>query len=112
MEFICKRNKKYEAVEKWEGTIEINLVHGNVVEAVVQGRGSTMTIIFGDYTNGHFLCVPDLDIGCPLAAYSDVFWNYERLSALMNPVDAMTIVAGIATLMEESPCECERIFCC
>lgn len=112
MEFICKRNKKYEAVEKWEGTIKLNLIRGNVVEAVVQGRGSTMTIIIGDYINGHFLCVPDLNVGCPLAAYNDVFWNYERLSALMNHVDAMTIVAGVAALMEEDHCESERIFCC
>lgn len=112
MEFVCVRNKKYHSAERWEGTIEVNQVQGNVIEAVVQGRGSTMTIIFGDCVNGHFLCVPDLNIGCPLAAYDDLFWNYERLSALMNPADAITILAGIAELMEGNDGECERIFYC
>ena len=108
MEFVCVRNKKYHSAERWEGTIEVHQGQGNVIEAVVQGIGSTMTIIFGDYVNGHFLCVPDLNIGCPLAAYDDLFWNYERLSALMNPVDAITILAGIVELMEGNDSEWNR----
>ena len=121
MEFICKRCKEGYTAERWEGTIEIinahgrmidGIVCGDVIEAYVEGRGSTMTIIIGDYCNGHFLCVPDLDVGCPLADWDDLFWNFERLSRLLNPVDAITIVAGVATLMGEKGCECERIFYC
>ena len=46
--------------------------------------------------NRNFICIPGIDVGCPLAGLTDVFWNSERLSQIMNPVDAETVVKAIA----------------
>ena len=112
MEFVVKKREKYEPVERWEGTIEIFDARKDVVQAVVQGRGSTFTIIFGSYEYGNFLCIPEINVGCPLADWNDLFWNRERLAGLMNPIDAITVVGGIAALMDERKGEHEYIFYC
>lgn len=109
MEFVCKRKVKYEGLETWDGTIEIVSVKRSLIETIIQGRGSTMRVLIGDYSYGHFVCIPDLNVGCPFASWGDEFWNYERLSQLMNPVDAKTVVSGVAALMEKND---ECIFDC
>ena len=53
-------------------------------------------VLLGECSDGNFICIPGIDVGCPLASLTDVFWNSERLSQIMNPVDAETVVKAIA----------------
>ena len=98
MEFVCKRKVKYEGLETWDGTIEIVSVKRSLIETIIQGRGSTMRVLIGDYSYGHFVCIPDLNVGCPFASWGDEFWNYEK-----------TVVSSVAALMEKND---ECIFDC
>ena len=50
--------------------------------------------------NGNFICILEINVGCPLSNWDDIFWNMERLSQLMNPVDAATVVYGIRALAD------------
>lgn len=79
----------------WNGSwMEIN-AGDEVSELLISGRGSLYTVILGRYTSGHFLCIPELGIGCPLSRLSDVFWNFERLSGLICRTDAATITYAL-----------------
>ena len=64
-------------------------------ELKISGRGSSYNIILGSYSSGNFLCIPDIDLGCPLAHWSDIFRNTERIATILNRTDAVTIAAGI-----------------
>jgi hypothetical protein len=40
--------------------------------------------------------MPNWDIGCELAGFSDVFWNTERLTRHVSMRDAKAIAQGLA----------------
>lgn len=61
----------------------------------VTARGSSFHVIFGSHSHGNYLCIPNWDVGCELADYSDVFWNTERLSRIISYSDAITIATAI-----------------
>lgn len=71
-----------------------------VAEMEVEGRSGTATVLFGEYREGeHYICVPDLDVGCPLSFdVQDISWNAARLGRHMNRIDAATIAHAIADL--------------
>lgn len=100
-EFKCTHTFEDGKTANWTGTITTVRKTAGLTEAEVSGRGSTFTVIFGDYRNGHFLCIPDLDVGCPMSRWDDLFWNMERLGKLMNTVDAVTVASGIKAIMCE-----------
>ena len=80
---------------RWDGSwMEIN-AGDEGSELLISGRGSLYTVILGKYTSGHFLCIPELGIGCPLSRLSDVLWNFERLSDLICRTDAATIAYAL-----------------
>lgn len=56
---------------------------------------SSLHIIIGKTKQGNFVCVPNFDIGCYLSRFSDIFWNTERLSSLIGPVDGATVAIAI-----------------
>ena len=80
---------------RWKGSwLELN-AGDEAKELLISGRGSLYTVILGKYTSGHFLCIPELGIGCPLSRLSDVFWNFERLCELICRTDAATIAYAL-----------------
>lgn len=83
----------------WIGEI-ILLVHTSFhYEAVITARGTSFHVIAGKYQNGNYLCVPNMDFGCELSDFSDIFWNTERIRQhLTNPVDVESLVCGIKAL--------------
>lgn len=98
MEYVAKYMKKYRPAETWQGPINVRKKTDHLTEALVTGRGSSFTILLRDYVNGIFICILEINVGCPLSNWDDIFWNMERLSQLMNPVDAATVVYGIRAL--------------
>ena len=99
MEYQCilsRGNRK----EKWTGSIRLISHFGAVYEAEVTGRGTYFHLIAGKHLYGNYLCIPNHDVGSELSAYSDVFWNTERLSRLMRKVDAVTVACALIHLPE------------
>lgn len=95
MEYQCQKRTKNQ-VTTWFGEITSLSKRDNHYEMEVQARGSYFHIIFGEHTNGHYACIPNWNIGCELASYSDLFWNIERISAqVKTKVDAISIAYAI-----------------
>ncbi len=70
-----------------------------VDEAQDLSTGTYFHVIAGPHKYGSFLCIPNHDIGCELADFSDIRWTVGRLC--MHPirkVDAVTVAAGISHL--------------
>ncbi len=61
----------------------------------VTGHGSSFHIIFGKSNKGNYLCIPEWNVGCELASFSDSFWNQERLEQQLSKTDAITIAIAI-----------------
>lgn len=85
---------------KWNGEIKITRRSINMVEFIIYGRSSCLNGIVGKYMSGQYICIPDIDVGCPLSRMSDTFWNKERLSAHMQKTDAVTVTYALKALSE------------
>ena len=59
-----------------------------------------MNAVIGKYLSGQYICIPDLDTGCPLSRLTDTFWNSERLSGRIPEVDAITIAYALEAVSE------------
>lgn len=94
MNFKCinTRAGKCPAHEReWTGQVKIAALTADTAELLIEGRGSYMDIIIGKYRIGLYVCIPDIDVGCPISSMSDYFWNRERLAKHMNQTDAITV---------------------
>lgn len=84
----------------WTASIDtLRMTASGQYEAEINGRGTYFHVIAGRHKYGRFLCIPNHDIGCELADFSDIRWTVGRLS--MHPirkVDAVTVAAGISHL--------------
>ncbi len=79
MTFECV--KKYgKRMEKWAGRITAIKSYGSHIELRIESRSSILVLI-GQTTSGHFACMPDFGAGCYLADLKDIFWNTEKLTA-------------------------------
>ena len=95
----CEEGKKRR--ETWMGSWAITRYRndGNVTaEMNVNGRSGSFTVLLGSYRNKeHYICIPDLDVGCPLSFdLQDIRWNSERLGRHMNRIDAITVASAVA----------------
>lgn len=97
--FHCnvKVGKNYE---KWDGYINRVHNHGSHYEIQVESR-SGFTFIIGKYIAGAFISIPAFNIGCDLSSYRDYFWNNEKLSRLINPIDAATVAEALRALSDK-----------
>jgi hypothetical protein len=94
MKFKCINSSGKRKVT-WSGEINnIKSSKGNC-EMEVTARGYFYHVIFGPHAYGNYLCVPNWNVGCELADYSDLFWNTERLSRIISNQDAITIATAV-----------------
>jgi hypothetical protein len=63
-------------------------------------NGNSFHILLGSHLGGNFICIPNWEIGCELAAYSDTFWNSEKLGNHINSINAECIAYSIKQLNE------------
>ncbi len=61
----------------------VNLDH-EPYEAFLNDGNNSFHLIFGRQINGHFLCIPNWNIGCELASYDDIQWNESSLSEITD----------------------------
>lgn len=85
--------------EKWDGYIRNYKDYGLHQEMEIQSR-SGFEIIIGKSRYGKFICIPAYGVGSALSSLDDEFWNVERLSGLMNKVDAVTVGSALKALMQ------------
>lgn len=93
---------------RWIGKVDIIEKDEHFMELRISGRGSSFLVIVGRYINGHFLCIPELNVGCALSRPDNILWNLNRVSGIMNIVDAVTVVYGIAAASGGCRCRTER----
>lgn len=99
MEFACTTPAESgNPVQRWNGEVMVKSHSLCMVELLIYGRGSCINAVIGKYTNGQYICIPDIDTGCPLSRLSDIFWNSERLSVHMNGTDAETVAHALRAL--------------
>ena len=70
------------------------------MELMIFGGPVCLNAVVGSYRSGQYICIPDIDVGCPLSNFSDIFWNRERLSAHMQKTDAEMIANALKALSE------------
>jgi hypothetical protein len=97
MDFICTYKADKE-LTCWTG--EITNCKGTIdqCEFELKSRGSYYHVIIGKHDYGHYVCIPNWDVGCELADYADTFWNTERLSKQLGITDALTIATAISEI--------------
>jgi hypothetical protein len=97
--FDCIQLHDDDSYESWSGQVEIhNAIHPYEVE--VRARDSSFFIILGESTHGHYVCIPDWNVGCPLSTFRDIYWNTERLSRILSPVDASSVASAISAVAD------------
>lgn len=99
MEFVCTAPaEKGKDGKRWLGEAEAKSHSMCMAELLIYGRGSCINAVIGKYMSGQYICIPDIDTGCPLSSLSDILWNSERLSAHMNGTDAVTVAHALREL--------------
>lgn len=98
-DYKCKMEEGGRVVS-WTASIDtVRMTASGQYEAEINGRGTYFHVIAGPHKYGGFLCIPNHNIGCELADFSDIRWTVGRLS--MHPirkVDAITVATGIRNL--------------
>lgn len=93
-ECIIKAGKK---IESWSGMITKLTKFGSHYELKIESR-SGFIVVIGKTNLGNFACIPDYNVGCHLSTLNDLFWNSERLRAIMNKVDAITVAHALQAI--------------
>ena len=74
-------------------------------EVMIDAGGYTFRIVFGRHSKGHFLCIPDWNVGCEILSYKDRYWNirsiydtgqlrYEDACAIGNALQLIELLLG------------------
>ena len=80
----------------WKAHLKTFIDYGSYYEAIIEARGSSLTILVGRTEHYNWIAIPYLDVATTLASFDDLFWNEERLSSLINPIDSASIVCTIS----------------
>lgn len=99
IDFDCMHLHDDDTYDSWSGQVKIyNTTQPYEIE--VCARGSSFFIIFGESTHGHYICIPDWDVGCPLSTFRDIHWNTERLTRSLSPVDASSVASALSAVAD------------
>ena len=97
--FTCTHTYADGTKITWTGTAMLYRKLDTFAEIQISGRGTSLFVLVGVSRRGRFICIPDINVGCPLSRWDDIYWNTERLFRLMNETDSVTIAHGIKALM-------------
>ncbi len=99
MIFECELKNKNE-LEKWSGNIKKFINYGSHYEIFIESRSSIL-ILLGRSSSGGFACMPDFQSGCHIVDLDDVFWNTEKLTAVLGAVDGITVATALYNLHQK-----------
>ena len=94
-EFQCKYINEFGCNESWPGELEILTTKSEFLEVFIRGCDSAFRIVIGKCSTGNYMCIPSVGVGCELSDLSDLFWNTQRISEVMNIIDAVTIASAL-----------------
>jgi hypothetical protein len=97
--FECQM-KTNNGIEHWKGFVRRFLNYGSHLEIRIESRSGIM-VIFGKTSQGGFACMPDYNTGCHLSNFKDIFWNTERLTAVLGKVDGITVAKALYVLADK-----------
>ncbi len=87
--------KSFLSDETWTGSLRSFVDYGSFQLISFSARSSLLEVIVGQCDSYRWVFLPNYEIGCMQADINDIFWNSEKLSTLIGPTDASTIVYGI-----------------
>ncbi len=93
--FHCKHTYPSGYKSRWIGSWEVLSTEPSLHELRIKGKGSSFDAILGHCSRGNYLCIPEMNVGCSLGFWSDVFWNTERITQLLSETDAVTIATAL-----------------
>ena len=71
------------------GDRDINNVHHIGIDC----NGNYYSVIFGEYVNGGFFCIPNWNVGGELGRFTDVLWNEGSLGRVLRSKKAAKAIA-------------------
>lgn len=80
----------------WNAKIKYIKKYQNFYEAIIEGRGSSLSIIVGSTDSYNWVAIPNYEVSTSLLRFDDIFWNEEKLSSLIGAVDGATISHAIS----------------
>jgi hypothetical protein len=102
LDFQCSYHWDDGEIDSWNGQVLNLKSHQLLHEFYIQSR-SGILVLAGQYAHGYFACLPDFQAGCYLSSFDDLFYNQERLSAVLNnPVDGATVAYALKALSVNS----------
>ena len=85
--------------KRWPCKVRVKSSSMYMAELIINyGRESSIDAVLGKYMGGQYICIPDMNIGCPVGSLSDIKGNKERLSAYMCYEDAATVAHALRAL--------------
>ena len=92
-------------IQRKQGFIWLFNVKTEPYEVNIDADGYTFHVIFGRHSKGHFLCIPDRNVGCEILSYKDRYWNigaiydtgqlrYEGACAIGNALQLIELLLG------------------
>ena len=87
-------------IEHEEGYITVTRLGREPYECTVEARGYSFHLLFGSQSSGHFLCIPDWNIGCGLASLDDTGWNLRSLldTERLDYEEATAVISALAIM--------------
>lgn len=82
--------------ETWKATLKTISNHDSYYEAIVEARCTSLSLLVGSTDDYNWVALPIQEVSCSLSSFNDIFWNQERLSQLISPIDASTVAYTIA----------------
>lgn len=79
----------------WKASISDYQASGSFLRLVILSNGNRYEILYGICPDYRWIFLPLLEIGCMQADPSDLFWNCERLEAILNRRDALTVAYAV-----------------
>lgn len=80
-------------MEEYEITFNGDKQVQNMHHIGMNYNGNYYSVIFGEYVNGGFCCIPNWGVGCELAQFSDIFWNTESIGRALDDFEAGRAIA-------------------
>jgi len=93
--FYCMHTYPSGYQSRWSGSWEVLSTEPSVHELRIRGKGSSFDVILGSCCSGNYLCIPQINVGCSLGYWSDIFWNTERMTQVLSETDAVTIANAL-----------------
>lgn len=93
-------DKEHLSSDSWEARISYLKNYGSHYEMRIQSCYGSILVLFGKTVFGYFACIPDFEAGCYISHLTDIFWNTEQLTRLIDEVTGITIAEALNSVAD------------